>query len=49
VIDSMRRTVLHGLNPGWGLLGLAALSSSAWLVGGYALFKRLETGFADIA
>ena len=49
VIEDFRRTVLHGLNPDWGLLGLAALASVAWLVGGYALFKRLETGFADLA
>lgn len=49
VIEDFRRTVLHGLAPDWGLLGLAAIASVAWLVGGYALFKRLETGFADIA
>ncbi len=49
VIDGFRRTVLHGMNPDFGLLGLAAVASLAWLVGGYALFKRLETGFADIA
>lgn len=49
VIDGFRRTVLHDLPPDWGLLGLAALASAVWLVGGYALFKRLETGFADIA
>jgi ABC-type polysaccharide/polyol phosphate export permease len=49
VIDDFRRTVLHNLAPDWGLLGLAALASGVWLVGGYAVFKRLETGFADIA
>jgi ABC-2 type transport system permease protein/lipopolysaccharide transport system permease protein len=49
VLDSFRRTVLHGLAPDWGLLGLAAAASVAWLIGGYTLFKRLETGFADIA
>lgn len=49
VLDGLRRTVLYGTNPDWGLLGLAAAASVAWLVGGYALFKRLETGFADIA
>jgi ABC-2 type transport system permease protein/lipopolysaccharide transport system permease protein len=40
---------LYGQAPEWALLGLASLASVAWLVGGYALFKRLETGFADIA
>jgi ABC-2 type transport system permease protein/lipopolysaccharide transport system permease protein len=49
IIDDFRRTVLYGQSPQWGLLGLAAVASVAWLVGGYALFKRLETGFADIA
>jgi ABC-2 type transport system permease protein/lipopolysaccharide transport system permease protein len=49
VIQDFRRTVLYGLAPEWGLLGLAALASVAWLLGGYAVFKRLETGFADIA
>ena len=49
IIQDFRRTVLYGLPPEWGLLGLATLASVAWLLGGYALFKRLETGFADIA
>jgi ABC-2 type transport system permease protein/lipopolysaccharide transport system permease protein len=49
VIEDLRRTVLYGLPPQWGLLGLAALASLGWLFGGYAVFKRLETGFADIA
>lgn len=49
LLDGFRRTVLQGLAPDWGLVGLAAVASAGWLVGGYALFKRLETGFADIA
>jgi ABC-2 type transport system permease protein/lipopolysaccharide transport system permease protein len=49
IIEDFRRTVLYGLPPAWGLFGLASLASAAWLLGGYALFKRLETGFADIA
>jgi|SRR5579875_381819 len=49
VLDGLRRTILHGTNPDWWLLGLAAVASVTWLVGGYALFKKLETGFADIA
>ncbi len=49
VIDSYRRTVLYGLPPDWPLLGLAAIASAAWFFGGYLLFKRLETGFADVA
>ena len=49
IIQDFRRTVLYGFAPEWGLLGLAALASVAWLLAGYAVFKRLETGFADIA
>jgi ABC-2 type transport system permease protein/lipopolysaccharide transport system permease protein len=49
VIEDFRRTILFGFAPQWGLLGLASLASVAWLLGGYALFKRLEVGFADIA
>ena len=49
IIQDFRRTVLYGQAPEWGLLGLAALASVAWLLAGYAVFKRLETGFADIA
>lgn len=49
VLDDFRRTILHNQAPAWGLLGLATLASAAWLVGGYTLFKRLETGFADLA
>lgn len=49
ILDSFRRTVLHNLTPQWGALGLAAAAAAAWLLGGYILFKRLETGFADMA
>ena len=49
VIDSYRRAILEGKPPVWGMLGLAAVSATVYLVGGYALFKRLEAGFADVA
>jgi ABC-2 type transport system permease protein/lipopolysaccharide transport system permease protein len=49
IIQDFRRTVLYGLPPQWSLFGLAASASVIWLLGGYAIFKRLETGFADIA
>jgi ABC-2 type transport system permease protein/lipopolysaccharide transport system permease protein len=49
VLDGFRRTVLHGLAPEWGLFCLATLAAVIWLIGGYYTFKRLETGFADIA
>ena len=49
IIDSYRQTVLYGNTPEWDLVGIAAGVSFLWLVVGYLLFKRLETGFADVA
>lgn len=49
VIDSYRKAILFGESPPTGLLGIAAISAGIFLVGGYLLFKRLETGFADVA
>lgn len=49
VIDGLRRCVLHGQAPnGWYTL-IAAVSSAVWVLGAYLLFKRLETGFADVS
>jgi ABC-type polysaccharide/polyol phosphate export permease len=49
VIDGYRRTILFGDAPDWNLVALAATAALVWLLGGYAIFKRLETGFADVA
>jgi ABC-2 type transport system permease protein/lipopolysaccharide transport system permease protein len=49
VIDNIRRTVLLGLPPAWGLLGIATIGAICYLIGGYSLFKRLESDVADIA
>jgi len=49
VIDGFRRTVLEGEMPQWGYLAAGAVTASVVLVGGYALFKRLEGSFADVA
>jgi ABC-type polysaccharide/polyol phosphate export permease len=49
VIDAYRRTVLLGQPPTPGLLAVAAASAAVTLLGGYAVFKRLETGIADVA
>jgi ABC-type polysaccharide/polyol phosphate export permease len=49
VIDGYRRTVLFGLPPDWGLMLPAGISAAVVLVAGYFLFKRMETGFADVA
>jgi ABC-type polysaccharide/polyol phosphate export permease len=49
VIDGYRRTVLMGLPPNWELLLAGGIAALFWLLVGYAAFKRLETGFADVA
>jgi ABC-type polysaccharide/polyol phosphate export permease len=49
VIDGLRRTVLHGQNPDWTALGVGAATASLLLAAAYLVFKRLETGMADIA
>ena len=49
VIDGYRRTVILGQGPEWALLLPATAMSFVYLVLGFRLFKRLETGFTDIA
>ncbi len=49
VINGLRRTVLYGLDPDWRLMVPATISSLVVLIGGYVLFKKLETGIADVA
>jgi ABC-type polysaccharide/polyol phosphate export permease len=49
VLDGLRRTALEGLAPDWLPLGLGTVSSLLMLLGGFVLFKRLETGIADVA
>lgn len=49
VLDSLRRTVLEGLPPDWPALALGGASAFLMMTLGYALFKRLETGIADVA
>lgn len=49
VIDGLRESVLYGNAPSVLPVAVAAVSSVLYLCGGYALFKRMEMGFADIA
>jgi ABC-2 type transport system permease protein/lipopolysaccharide transport system permease protein len=49
VIDGYRRTVLFGKSPDLYLLAVAGAAATVWLVVGYVVFKRLETGFSDVA
>jgi ABC-2 type transport system permease protein/lipopolysaccharide transport system permease protein len=49
VIQGYRDTVLLGHHPDFGLLSIGAAASVAWVVVGYVVFKRMETGFSDVA
>jgi ABC-type polysaccharide/polyol phosphate export permease len=49
VMGGLRDTLLLGHQPDWTLQAIGAGTSLVVLIGGYLLFKRLETGIADIA
>lgn len=49
VIDGFRECVLYGRPPNALYTVIAALSTVGYLLGTYLLFKRLETGFADVS
>ncbi len=49
VIEGYRNALLYGRAPDAALTTIAAVSSLVFLVGGYLLFKKLETGIADVA
>jgi ABC-type polysaccharide/polyol phosphate export permease len=49
VIDGYRRTVLYGQPPDWTLLLPGAITAFSLLAIAFVTFKRLETGFADVA
>lgn len=49
VIDGLRRTVLLGEAPNWTSVAAGGSSALIVLVAGFFLFKRLETGLADLA
>lgn len=48
-IDGFRRSLVGSQGIDWGLTAVAAVSATAVLLGGYLLFKRIETGLADVA
>jgi ABC-2 type transport system permease protein/lipopolysaccharide transport system permease protein len=48
-IDGFRRSLVGHAAPDWGLAAVAGVTSLVVLAGGYALFKRVETGLADVA
>jgi lipopolysaccharide transport system permease protein len=47
LIDSLRRVLVYGVWPRWGMLGVAATVSFGLLIFGYRDFKRAEPEFAD--
>jgi ABC-type polysaccharide/polyol phosphate export permease len=49
VIDGLRRCILYGQAPQWWPLLGGACTSTVLLVAGFMIFKRLETGIADVA
>lgn len=49
VIEGLRATALKGVHPEWISLGVGAATAILYLLGAFKLFKRLETGMADIA
>jgi ABC-2 type transport system permease protein/lipopolysaccharide transport system permease protein len=49
VLDGLRLTVLEGHAPNWSSLAAGTVSSLLVLLGGFLLFKRMETGIADVA
>lgn len=49
VIEAYRRVLLEGEQPQWGYLALGGITAWVLLIGGYKMFKRLETGIADVA
>ncbi len=49
VIDGMRRCMLYDKAPVLSYTVIAAVVSCIWLVGSFMVFKRLETGFADVS
>jgi ABC-2 type transport system permease protein len=48
-IDGVRRSVLYGQGPEWIPLLVGGTVSLIILLGAFVVFKRLETGIADIA
>jgi ABC-2 type transport system permease protein/lipopolysaccharide transport system permease protein len=49
VIDGLRRCILYGQAPVASYTVIAAVVGVLWFFGAFILFKRLETGFADVS
>ena len=49
IIDGLRRCLLYDQAPRASYTIIAAVMACVWLLGSFILFKRLETGFADVS
>jgi len=49
VIDGMRRCLLYNQAPNLVFTAIAATAALVWALGAFLVFKRLETGFADVS
>jgi ABC-type polysaccharide/polyol phosphate export permease len=49
IIDGMRRCLLYDQPPRASYTIIAAVAAVVWLFSSFVLFKRLETGFADVS
>jgi ABC-2 type transport system permease protein/lipopolysaccharide transport system permease protein len=49
IIDGLRRCILYDQAPVASYTIIAAVMACIWLFFSFALFKRLETGFADVS
>lgn len=48
IIDQVRNVVIWGRLPDWSALSLYSVISAAFTLAAYGLFRRLQTGFADV-
>ena len=48
VVEGFRWATLNPVAPPWVLIGVSALSSIVFLLGGLAYFDRVERSFADL-
>jgi ABC-2 type transport system permease protein/lipopolysaccharide transport system permease protein len=49
IIDGLRRCILYDQAPVASYTIIAAVMACIWVFGSFVLFKRLETGFADVS
>jgi ABC-type polysaccharide/polyol phosphate export permease len=48
IFDGLRRSILYGHAPEGRQLLIATAVTAVWVLGGFRVFKRMETGIADL-